>query len=88
MDMQTQMQDEQEPKTVDPAQVALDAINDFDRYMQRANDDVEQREAWRLLTRAELRVSFAVIAEARKQTNVLTGIFAKLQAIEFNTRGQ
>lgn len=80
--MQTQdMQDQQEPKA-DPADLALNAINDFDWYMQRANEDVDPREAWRLLTRAELRVSFAMIAEARRQTNYFNSIESWLISID------
>lgn len=82
--MQTQdMQAEQEPKAVDPGQVALDAINDFDAYQDGPSDV-----SWSLYARANLRVQYAQLAEMRRHTNLLTGIFAKLQAIEFNTRGQ
>lgn len=83
--MQTQdMQAEQEQRP-DPAQVALDAINDFDRYV--AEHEVEST-AWRLAARAELRVQWAQLAEQRRHTNLLTGILAKLQAIEYNTRSE
>lgn len=70
----------------DPATVALDAINDFDRYM--AEHSSPDDEAWRLVTRAELRVAWASLAEQRRLTNLLTGILAKLQAIEYNTRSE
>jgi hypothetical protein len=84
--MQTQdMQDQQELKTADPAQVALDAINDFDAYLGK---DMALDDSWVLYARADLRVQYAQLAETRRHTNLLTGIFAKLQAIEFNTRGQ
>lgn len=80
--MQTQdMQAEKEPK-VDPADLALNAINDFDRYMERANDDVDMSEAWRLITRAELRASFAMMAEARRQTRYLNSIESWLISID------
>jgi hypothetical protein len=78
--MQTQdMQDQQEPKAADPAQVALDAINDFDRYM--AEHTVETV-VWALAVRAELRVQYALLAEARKQTNYLNSIESWLISID------
>lgn len=77
--MQTQdMQAEQEPK-VDPAQVALNAINDFDRY---AAEHVVESVAWQLAARAELRVQYAQLAEMRKQTAYLNSIESWLLSID------
>ena len=83
--MQTQDgQAEQGPQR-DPAQVALDAINDFDRYVAELNAESAARE---LAARAELRVAWALMVETRKQNNLLTSVIAKLQAIEYNTRSE
>lgn len=81
--MQTQDEQAGQGPQRDPAQVALDAINDFDRYV--AEHDVESV-GWGLAARAELRVAWALMVETRKQNNLLTSVIAKLNVIEYNTR--
>lgn len=83
--MQTQDKQAEQAQPLDPAQVALDAINDFDRYV--TEHDVESV-GWGLAARAELRVAWAQVVEQRRTNNLLINILAKLQAIEFNTRGE
>lgn len=77
-DMQAEQKQEQRP---DPAQVALDAINDFDRYAAAAEGSVESV-AWLLAARAEMRVQYALLAEARKQTAYLNSIESWLISID------
>lgn len=86
--MQTQDGQAEQEQRPDPAQVALDAINDFDRYVAEHPDSPHYQALWDLATRAELRVQWAQMAEQRRQTNLLTSILAKLQAIEYNTRSE
>ena len=79
-----QTQDKQAEQTgpeqwPDPAQVALDAIDDFDRYV--AEHDVKSV-GWGLAARAELRVAWAQMAELRKQTVYLNNIESWLIGID------
>lgn len=76
-DMQAeQTAQEQRP---DPAQVALDAINDFDRYV--TEHEVESV-AWKLAARAELRTQYAQLVELRRQTHYLNSIESWLISID------
>lgn len=83
--MQTQDKQAEQTEKPDPAQVALDAINDFDRHMAESPNDADE---WALAQRANLRVQWAQIAELRRHTNLLTSILCKLNAVEYNTRGE